>query len=110
MNGVIWLQNLKWRGLECIKKLEAREPDHENVQENVPEYTNQANVATETRAIREPPAFDPTLLRQMYQNLNQKQACVFYAVRDWCVKRVCGLNPVFLLRQWRCRNRKVPSH
>lgn len=29
----------------------------------------------------------------MYQNLNQKQACVFYAVRDWCVKRVCGLNP-----------------
>ena len=46
--------------LECIKELEARQPDHENVQENVPEYTNQANVATEARAIREPPAFDPT--------------------------------------------------
>ncbi|XP_062414952.1 uncharacterized protein LOC134107225 [Pungitius pungitius] len=79
--------------LECIEELEAREPDHESVQENVPEYSNQADAATEARAIREPPAFDPALLRQMYQNLNQKQACVFYAVRDWCVKRVCGLNP-----------------
>uniref|UniRef100_A0AAZ1XJ54 ATP-dependent DNA helicase n=1 Tax=Oreochromis aureus TaxID=47969 RepID=A0AAZ1XJ54_OREAU len=29
----------------------------------------------------------------MYQNLNQKQACVFYAIRDWCIQRVCGLNP-----------------
>lgn len=77
--------------MECIEELEAREPDHENVQENVPEY--QANAVTEARAIREPPAFDPTLLRHMYQNLNQNQACVFYAVRDWCIKRVCGLHP-----------------
>uniref|UniRef100_A0A8D0D7L8 ATP-dependent DNA helicase n=1 Tax=Sander lucioperca TaxID=283035 RepID=A0A8D0D7L8_SANLU len=79
--------------LECIEELEAREPDCENEQDNVPEYSNQANAATEIRAIREPPAFDPILLRQMYQNLNQRQACVFYAVREWCVKRICGLNP-----------------
>uniref|UniRef100_A0A8C9XC72 ATP-dependent DNA helicase n=1 Tax=Sander lucioperca TaxID=283035 RepID=A0A8C9XC72_SANLU len=72
--------------LECIEELEAREPDCENEQDNVPEYSNQANAATEIRAIREPPAFDPILLRQMYQNLNQRQACVFYAVREWCCK------------------------
>uniref|UniRef100_A0A0F8ACH5 ATP-dependent DNA helicase n=1 Tax=Larimichthys crocea TaxID=215358 RepID=A0A0F8ACH5_LARCR len=79
--------------LECIEELEARQPDHENVQDDVPEYAKQANAVTEVRAIREVPAIDPTLLRQMYQNLNQKQACVFYAVRDWCIKRVCGQNP-----------------
>ncbi|KAK0139103.1 ATP-dependent DNA helicase PIF1 [Merluccius polli] len=79
--------------LECIEELEAREPDHDNVQENVPEYSNQADAVTEVRAIREPPTIDSTVLRHMYQNLNQKQACVFYAVRKWCVKRVCGLNP-----------------
>ncbi|KAF1374343.1 hypothetical protein PFLUV_G00249070 [Perca fluviatilis] len=79
--------------LECIEELQAREPDCENEQDNVPEYSNQANAVTEVRAIREPPAFDPILLRQMYQNLNKKQACVFYAVREWCVKRICGLNP-----------------
>ncbi|TKS65455.1 ATP-dependent DNA helicase PIF1 [Collichthys lucidus] len=79
--------------LECIEELEARQPDHENVQDDVPDYAKQANAVTEVRAIREVPAIDPTLLRQMYQNLNQKQACVFYAVRDWCIKRVCGQNP-----------------
>ncbi len=78
--------------LYCIEELQARPPDHENVQENVPDYARQANAATEVRAIREPPAIDPTLSSHMYQNLNQKQACVFYAVRDWCIKLVCGLN------------------
>ncbi|XP_068449333.1 uncharacterized protein [Clinocottus analis] len=79
--------------LECVEELEARQPDHENVQENVPEYSNQADAATEARVVREPAVIDPTLLRQMYQNLNQKQACVFYTVRDWCLKRVGGPNP-----------------
>ncbi|XP_034567817.1 uncharacterized protein LOC117832690 isoform X2 [Notolabrus celidotus] len=79
--------------LECIDELDARQPDPENVQENVPEYNKQADAAPEARVMREPPAVDPTQLRQMYQSLNQKQACVFYAVRDWCFKRVCGLHP-----------------
>uniref|UniRef100_A0A8C9XK73 ATP-dependent DNA helicase n=1 Tax=Sander lucioperca TaxID=283035 RepID=A0A8C9XK73_SANLU len=39
--------------LECIEELEAREPDCENEQDNVPEYSNQANAATEIRAIRD---------------------------------------------------------
>ncbi|CAI5670370.1 unnamed protein product [Oreochromis niloticus] len=70
-----------------------RERDNENEQEDVPDYSRQADASTEVRAIREPPAIDPTLLRQMFQNLNKKQACIFYAVRDWCIKRVCALNP-----------------
>lgn len=61
--------------LECIEKLEARQPENENVQDNIPEYSNQANAVTEARAIREPPPINPTLIHQMYQNLNQKQAC-----------------------------------
>lgn len=36
--------------LECIEELEARAPDHENVQEDVPDYAKQANAATEARA------------------------------------------------------------
>ena len=79
--------------LECIEEVELRQPDCVNEQENVPDYSSQANAVTEYRAIREVPVIDPALLQQMFQNLNQKQACVFYAVRDWCIKRVCGLNP-----------------
>ncbi|XP_062373091.1 ATP-dependent DNA helicase PIF1-like [Sardina pilchardus] len=38
----------------------------------------------------EAPKIDPNVVRQMYQNLNQKQASVFYAVRKWCLRRVWG--------------------
>ena len=77
--------------LPCDDELQEREPDDE--QENVPDYCPQSADVTEMRATREPPAMDPAVLRHMYQNLNQKQACVFYAIRDWCNKLVCGLNP-----------------
>ncbi|GLD72801.1 uncharacterized protein AKAME5_002412600 [Lates japonicus] len=43
--------------LECIYKLEAAEPDPDNVQENVPDYSRQANAVTEARATREPPSW-----------------------------------------------------
>ncbi|CAI5691862.1 unnamed protein product [Oreochromis niloticus] len=39
-----------------------REQDNENEQEDVPDYSRQADASTEVRAIREPPAIDPTLL------------------------------------------------
>ncbi|KAL3987658.1 hypothetical protein ACER0C_014773 [Sarotherodon galilaeus] len=39
-----------------------RERDNENEQEDVPDYSRQADASTEVRAIREPPAIDPTLL------------------------------------------------
>ncbi|KAK2919548.1 hypothetical protein Q8A73_003919 [Channa argus] len=62
--------------LECIEELQARQPEDENVQEDVSvcDYSLRANAVTEARAIREPPAIDPTVLHQMFQNLNQQQA------------------------------------
>ncbi|CAJ1057889.1 uncharacterized protein LOC117832690 isoform X2, partial [Xyrichtys novacula] len=44
--------------LECIDELDARQC--ENVQEDVPDYSRQANAATEARVMREPPTIDPT--------------------------------------------------
>uniref|UniRef100_A0A669E594 ATP-dependent DNA helicase n=1 Tax=Oreochromis niloticus TaxID=8128 RepID=A0A669E594_ORENI len=79
--------------LRCDENLPERHSDDENEQENVPDYSRQSDAVTEIRAIREQPAVDPAVVRVMYQNLNQKQACVFYAIRDWCIQRVCGLNP-----------------
>ena len=40
----------------------------------------------------EVPQINPAVMRKMYQSLNQTQASVFYTVRDWCTKRVCGQN------------------
>ncbi|XP_038135176.1 uncharacterized protein LOC119779572 [Cyprinodon tularosa] len=77
--------------LQCDDELQPPEPDNE--QENVPDFCPQSAPTTEMRAFKEPPAMDPAVLRQMYQNLNQKQACVFYAIRDWCIKLVNGQNP-----------------
>ncbi|CAI5689228.1 unnamed protein product [Oreochromis niloticus] len=79
--------------MQCDENLPERHSDDENEQENVPDYSRQSDAVTEIRAIREQPAVDPAVVRVMYQNLNQKQACVFYAIRDWCIQRVCGLNP-----------------
>ena len=78
--------------LECIEELEARPADEDNVQENVPDYNLRSENRPEVAIMREAPEIDPAMLRQMYQNLNQKQASVFYAIRDWSIKRVCGLN------------------
>ncbi|XP_076738999.1 uncharacterized protein LOC112432426 isoform X3 [Maylandia zebra] len=79
--------------LQCDENLPERHSDDENEQENVPDYSCQSDAVTKIRAVREQPAVDPAVVRVMYQNLNQKQACVFYAIRDWCIQRVCGLNP-----------------
>lgn len=51
--------------LECIEKLEAKEPDRDNVQENVADNSHQANAVTDAGAIRGPPAMDPLVLCQM---------------------------------------------
>ncbi|GLD75078.1 uncharacterized protein AKAME5_002641100 [Lates japonicus] len=55
--------------LECISELEAAEPDHDNVQENVPDYSQQVNAVTEARAIREPPVIDPVVLPDYSQDI-----------------------------------------
>ncbi|RVE55402.1 hypothetical protein OJAV_G00236690 [Oryzias javanicus] len=67
-------------------------PDDDHEQEDVPDYSG-GDGAADVRAVRETPVIDPAEVRQMYQNMNQKQACVFYSIRDWCVSRVSGLNP-----------------
>ncbi|XP_024116598.1 uncharacterized protein LOC112138269 [Oryzias melastigma] len=68
------------------------ESDHEH-QENVPDLNRSEVVVPEVRLTRQPPAIEAAELQRMYRNLNQKQTCVFYKIRDWCLKRVCGLNP-----------------
>merc|ERR1712035_292509 len=79
--------------LECIDELDARQNEDDNAQENVPDLNLRSDSHPDVGIMREAPEIDPALLRQMYQNLNQKQASVFYIVRDWCLKRACGLNP-----------------
>ncbi|KAM9771028.1 uncharacterized protein ACBT44_004625 isoform 2-T2 [Syngnathus typhle] len=79
--------------LECIEENNARDEPNDNVEDNVPDYnvrseTSEISIATEAAAI------DPAVLRDMYRNLNQKQASVFYKVRDWCIKRVCSSKPI----------------
>ncbi|XP_061127516.1 ATP-dependent DNA helicase PIF1-like isoform X3 [Syngnathus typhle] len=66
---------------------------NENVEENVPDY-NVRSKTTQMSIVTEPAAIDPAVLRDMYRNLNQKQASVFYKVRDWCIKRVCSSKPI----------------
>ncbi len=79
--------------LEYTEELEARHPDNDNIQENVPDINLRSEISSETAITREAPNIDPTLLRQMYQNVTQKKVSVLYTIRDWCLKRVCGLTP-----------------
>ncbi|XP_051816503.1 uncharacterized protein LOC127537664 [Acanthochromis polyacanthus] len=41
----------------------------------------------------EVPRLSPDFVRKMFQSLNETQACIFYAVRQWCLQRVWGHNP-----------------
>ncbi|XP_049618013.1 uncharacterized protein [Syngnathus scovelli] len=79
--------------LECIEEINARDEPNDNAEENVPDY-NVRSETTEISIVTEAAAIDPTVLRDMYRNLNQKQAAVFYKVRDWCIKRVCNSKPI----------------
>lgn len=79
--------------LECVAEREARESDDDDdVQENDPDLMLQSSVR-DSSYIMEPPKLDPAYRQQLYQTLNQMQASVFYAVRDWCIKRVEKANP-----------------
>ncbi|KAM9821492.1 uncharacterized protein ACBT44_007065 [Syngnathus typhle] len=79
--------------LECVEEMNARDEPNDNVEENVPDY-NVRSKTTQMSIVTEPSAIDPAVLRDMYRNLNQKQASVFYKVRDWCIKRVCSSKPI----------------
>ncbi|XP_049586415.1 uncharacterized protein [Syngnathus scovelli] len=79
--------------LESVEEINAREDPNDNVEENVPDY-NVRSETTQMSIVTEAAAIDPAVLRDMYRNLNQKQASVFYKVRDWCIKRVCSSKPI----------------
>ncbi|KAK7878952.1 hypothetical protein WMY93_034202, partial [Mugilogobius chulae] len=74
--------------LECLDEMQDRPDDDDDVQENDPDLVRPVRTVTDATFIMEPPKLDPVYRQQLYQSLNQMQACVFYAVRDWCIKRV----------------------
>ena len=77
--------------LECIAERETEHLDDQHEREDVPDYSIQSDAGTTTAPFTQTIQINPVVLRQMYQNLNLKQACVFYTIRDWCIKRVCNI-------------------
>ena len=74
--------------LECISEREEINPEELNEQDEIPEYSHTRRESA--APMFEAPQIDPTVMRKMYQNLNQTQASIFYTVRKWCIRRVCG--------------------
>ncbi|ROL52065.1 ATP-dependent DNA helicase PIF1 [Anabarilius grahami] len=79
--------------LESISEREPSDPNDVNEQENIPGYTASASVSNTAMPVMETAQLNPAQIRKMYQSLNQTQASIFYAVRDWCKRCVSGENP-----------------
>ena len=77
--------------LECIAERETQHVDDQHEQEDVPDYCVESDAGTTAVPMTHTIQMNPVVLRQMYQNLNLKQACIFYTIRDWCIKRVCNI-------------------
>ncbi|XP_077367827.1 uncharacterized protein LOC144011878 [Festucalex cinctus] len=79
--------------LECVAERESN-PVQEDPQDEVPAYQDGSAVVL---PVVEAPKLSPDFVRKMYRSLNETQASVFYAVRDWCLKRIsdCHLEPFF---------------
>uniref|UniRef100_A0A8C4HPS9 ATP-dependent DNA helicase n=1 Tax=Dicentrarchus labrax TaxID=13489 RepID=A0A8C4HPS9_DICLA len=78
--------------LECIAEREAINPINDNEMDNVPDFQVNRDSSIAVPAI-EAPKLSPDFVRKLYQSLNETQACIFYTVREWCLKRVWGHNP-----------------
>ncbi|KAI4881835.1 hypothetical protein NFI96_007838, partial [Prochilodus magdalenae] len=78
--------------VECISERQPMDADEANEQDDVPEFSRNVEEKPAVPLI-ECPQLSPTVVRQMYQDLNQTQAAVFYKVRDWCMKLVNGDRP-----------------
>ncbi|XP_069378951.1 uncharacterized protein [Paralichthys olivaceus] len=76
--------------LECLEQRPVSDPNEENERDDVPEYevTRDGTVPAV-----EAPKLSAEYVRQLYRSLNETQASIFYAVREWCLKRVWGNNP-----------------
>ncbi|KAG1927220.1 ATP-dependent DNA helicase PIF1 [Pimephales promelas] len=79
--------------LESISEREPTDPNDVNEQDDVPEYTASTSVSNTAMPLVESTQQNHAQIRKMYQSLNQTQASIFYAVRDWCKRCVSGENP-----------------
>ncbi|XP_026102347.1 uncharacterized protein LOC113073807 isoform X1 [Carassius auratus] len=79
--------------LESIMEREPTDPNEVNEQEDVPEYTASTSVSNTAMPLMETAQLNHAQIRRMYQSLNQTQASIFYAVRDWCKRCVSGESP-----------------
>ncbi|XP_051814270.1 EF-hand domain-containing protein D1 isoform X1 [Acanthochromis polyacanthus] len=74
---------------ECLE-LREKIPEEQD-EDAVPDFED-LNVGEPLPRI-EAPRLSPDFVRKMFQSLNETQACVFYAVRQWCLRRVWGQDP-----------------
>ncbi|XP_055069998.2 uncharacterized protein [Misgurnus anguillicaudatus] len=79
--------------LESISEREPTDPNDVNEQDNIPEYTASTSISNTAMPLMEATQQNHAQMRKMYQSLNQTQASIFYAVRDWCKRCVSGENP-----------------
>uniref|UniRef100_A0A8C1LAF7 ATP-dependent DNA helicase n=1 Tax=Cyprinus carpio TaxID=7962 RepID=A0A8C1LAF7_CYPCA len=79
--------------LESIMEREPTDPNEVNEQEDIPEYTASTSISNTAMPLMEAAQLNHAQIRKMYQSLNQTQASIFYAVRDWCKRCVSGESP-----------------
>ncbi len=79
--------------LESIMEREPTDPNEVNEQEDIPEYTASTSFSNTAMPLMEATQLNHAQIRKMYQSLNQTQASIFYAVRDWCKRCVSGESP-----------------
>ncbi|XP_028823426.1 ATP-dependent DNA helicase PIF1-like, partial [Denticeps clupeoides] len=74
--------------LECLAQREPIEQDPEEEVEPLPDYQLHGDLP-----LIQAPKLSFDFVRAMCRSLNETQASLFYAVRDWCLRRVWGCNP-----------------
>ncbi|CAI5655046.1 unnamed protein product [Oreochromis niloticus] len=78
--------------LECVAQRQSRHDTDGNEMDIVPDYQVSGSSSGAMPAIIAP-KLSPDFVRKMYQSLNETQASIFYAVREWCFKLVWGHCP-----------------
>ena len=78
--------------IEALADRQPLDPIEQEEQDDVPEFSRNSNDRAAMPLMQCPP-ISSTMLKQMYQNLNQTQAKTFYKVRDWALQLVNNQNP-----------------
>ncbi|OCT76291.1 hypothetical protein XELAEV_18031490mg [Xenopus laevis] len=79
--------------LESIMECQPADPNDLNEQDDIPDCINYAAVKSSVTPAVEVPRVSQAQIRKMYQSLNETQASIFYAVRNWCKSKVCEETP-----------------